>query len=291
MQTAQLFLNLFLFFFQNCVGYQFHSKLPVLREIEYFLGNCSEIFIDMGSNRGASVRKLYDVEFCRSAPLQTVFQKTFHNRRSVCTLAFEPNAVHHEILTKIKGHFTQKGHHVHVVHAGVSNETKNQQFFTNPEHEVQDGASIFLQSRFKNPASNKARIQLVSFSEVLRTVFSVSRSKVLIKMDIEGAEFDVLETAFFHDAICFLPADIYVEFHPRIFPRSEKVAGMDTFFKSIEKSVRNCRMNIFLLDDEKCASRSQTRMPASSGSEHPGGYSVSLFLMSFSCLVFFALTP
>ena len=62
------------------------------------LDGCYHVYLDVGSNVGVQVRKLFEPSLYPKAPFVTVFDKEFGpveaRKKSVCAVGFEPNPHH-----------------------------------------------------------------------------------------------------------------------------------------------------------------------------------------------------
>jgi hypothetical protein len=66
-------------------------------------GVCDHFYLDLGTNIGISIRKVYEPQYYPDAPLITKFDALFGmNRSRVCSVGFEPNAVHVDWLQQIQ---------------------------------------------------------------------------------------------------------------------------------------------------------------------------------------------
>ena len=90
---------------------------------------CRHVYLDLGSNAGIQIRKLYEPSRYPGAAIQPVFDRMFGNdRASVCTFAFEPNPVFHARLTKLQESYQAAGWKVKVFLSAVSNYEGKSQF-------------------------------------------------------------------------------------------------------------------------------------------------------------------
>ena len=62
------------------------------------LDGCHHVYLDVGSNVGVQVCKLFQPSYYPNAPFLTIFDKEFgpvdERRTSVCAVGFEPNPHH-----------------------------------------------------------------------------------------------------------------------------------------------------------------------------------------------------
>ena len=78
-----------------------------------FLDGCHHVYLDVGSNIGVQIRKLYEPEKYPKAPIHSIFDENFGdfderrkyypgNLSFVCAVGFEPNPRHAEYLKQIE---------------------------------------------------------------------------------------------------------------------------------------------------------------------------------------------
>ena len=70
------------------------------------LDGCLHVFIDLGSNRGLQIRKLYEPHTFPLAPVLPLYEKYFgapddRTLSEICSVSFEPNSKHAEHLRKL----------------------------------------------------------------------------------------------------------------------------------------------------------------------------------------------
>jgi hypothetical protein len=185
-----------------------HSRLPIslygpsgveLRP-EMFQG-CKHIFIDVGSNRGVHVRKLFEPHLYPNSPYLELFDKGFgppeqRSRSSaetgICAFGFEANPVWNATLQDLSDSYAKKGWRVRFfAPAFVSDHSgTTETIWINDGGQKSDwGASFF---RFNDSAESLQvpSVDLARFMEMLNK--HADSGYRLMKMDIEGAEFTVL---------------------------------------------------------------------------------------------------
>ena len=66
------------------------------------LDGCYHVYMDVGSNIGVQIRKLYEPQKYPGAVVHRIFNEAFgssrSDRKNVCTIGFEPNPAHSERL-------------------------------------------------------------------------------------------------------------------------------------------------------------------------------------------------
>jgi len=100
-------------------------------EEENFLDGCRHVFLDMGTNTGVQIRKLYEPHLFPNASVLPIFDKFFgpigeRDLQSICTVGFEPNVMHNEELVKLEERYQDCGWQVYIALAtGVGIEEKS----------------------------------------------------------------------------------------------------------------------------------------------------------------------
>jgi FkbM family methyltransferase len=185
--------------------------------------DCSHgIYIDVGTNIGVQIRKLYTPELFPGAKVLPVFDAYFGQERSqVCAVGFEPNSAHTKYLDTLNDVFRQRNLPAYIfTEVAVSSRRGNMTFYKDPSapsrvHEW--GASLAAWNPKNNGSS--ATVQLVDLHNfILDFVVPVARRDkrkmppIIMKMDIEGAEYAVLPALIIRGALCHIDL-IFAEWH------------------------------------------------------------------------------
>ncbi len=246
-------------------------------------GRCEHIYLDVGTNIGIQIRKLYQPEHYPQAEVKPIFEKYFPmpsvgsttvatvsstdmttsvpltDRRNVCAFGFEPNPGHTPRLRELEEKYQLAGFPLIIfTETAVSVDGKNLTFFTEPKgygpfHEW--GASTV---RWHNDMV-EVTVGSLPLAEFINLLLLSSRnkgrnpvsSKFIMKMDIEGAEYTVLPDLLLHHALCNFQL-IMCEFHER-FVTDHPEGTTDAFVKTINYLLRkevNCSAQITTQDDE-----------------------------------------
>ena len=82
---------------------------------------CRSVYLDVGSNIGVQIRKLYEPEKYPAAPALRIFDDVFgRDRCDVCTIGIEPNPHHTARLTDLERRYRATGLPVLVLIAAAS---------------------------------------------------------------------------------------------------------------------------------------------------------------------------
>ena len=156
------------------------------------LRGCSHVYLDVGTNIGVQIRKLFEPEKYEGSPMIDVFARWFpaNVRDRVCVVGFEPNPEHAARLDFLEWCYVDKmGLRVVVLRDAV--------------HAGADGATLHFETRSVRPNSDDTRISdtgnmnvtAVNFEAFVRdVVLADKREFVGAKFDVEGAEYDVLSS-------------------------------------------------------------------------------------------------
>merc|ERR1719431_2024452 len=116
------------------------------------LDNCLHVFIDLGSNRGLQIRKLYEPHNFPLAPVLPLYEKYFgkaetRSLKELCSVSFEPNSKHAAHLRGMAEAYATCGMNMLVMEAGVGHKDTVLKFAPFNEmygHEVEHDASARL---------------------------------------------------------------------------------------------------------------------------------------------------
>eukprot|EP00933_Yihiella_yeosuensis_P078342 TRINITY_DN896_c0_g1_i1.p1 TRINITY_DN896_c0_g1~~TRINITY_DN896_c0_g1_i1.p1 ORF type:complete len:302 (+),score=58.65 TRINITY_DN896_c0_g1_i1:91-996(+) len=170
---------------------------------------CTSIYLDVGSNIGVQVRKLYEPEKFPGALILPLFQKKFGQAEQrqkngtesgICALGFEPNPNHRSQLKEVQDELQKKGYFVHFYPYAVSGSDGNATFQVSDSTEHQDWGAKVVSLLQKTHARN-ITVQKIDFYRFLQELPKESHIK-LMKMDVEGAEWDTLARLIPQNELC-----------------------------------------------------------------------------------------
>ena len=208
------------------------------------------------------MRKLFEPTKFPGSFLVNRFQDFFgDNREEVCAFAFEPNPRHYPRLREIEEVYNSLGWRVHMFSAGVGTHNATM-YLTQPASYLQQAAQVTTRRPNRGDVIQVPVIDLVEFIRnhvAPRKYYQQggnSTGKVVVKMDIEGAEFAVLSALLSSGVLCSLDV-IYTEFHNHMSPgllRSlstpERPIQYSHILQMIVDASTICKTRIERLDDE-----------------------------------------
>ncbi|CAF1234124.1 unnamed protein product [Didymodactylos carnosus] len=211
------------------------------------LDDCRYIYIDLGTNIGIQIRKLYEPKLYPNSPVLPLFQKIFGNHSAqVCSVGFEANPIHTAYLKKFEKYCWQRNWKVKIyTSTAVSTIDGNVTFFTSwgQERHYDSGASLSFHKRKKNVTIQA--IDLVSWWK--REIHNRKRppgspaSRIMMKSDIEGHDMTVISHLILHGIYCSIDL-IYGEHISKVYKES---------IKTIQRHSTSCKAELILLDDER----------------------------------------
>jgi len=229
---------------RSLFGGQKGSKAPVTN----ILDGCYHVYLDVGSNIGVQVRKLYQPEHFPGAGIINEFRLAFggdvkHDLKDdfndICVVGFEPNPRHTPGLLEIQEEYTKCGWSVRFhTETAVSNYNGKTDFYTDSKpYNNEMGAGIVGEN--VNLKGKSATVDVLRLSDFVLNVVAQRRlpeqekgkkaPTVLMKMDIEGSEVDVLPDLMWSGAISHIDTAL-IEFHERL--------SKDQFRKDLSSSLK-----------------------------------------------------
>ena len=212
---------------------------------QYILsGRCKHVYIDLGTNIGVQLRKLYQPDHFKWAKVHRLFSEYFgHNRTNVCALGIEANPRHAERLLELQSKYQSMNYPMVILTStAVSVEDGLSTFFYNGGPHGGDHQWAGSVSKSTINESSNATVISVDINRILMDFFliwephrlkymsipdynvskktteknsivHVLESKVVAKIDIEGEEFRVIPHMLSGGSFCKLDLSM-VEWHP-----------------------------------------------------------------------------
>ena len=257
------------------------------------LDGCYHVYLDIGSNIGVQVRKLYEPEKYPNASIHSIFNSqlgTIEKRRKaiseqrkvVCAVGFEPNSHHTKYLKEIESSYNKCGWRVtFLTETAVSDHNGITRFYTDEAYAHLEWGGGILPPDVNNIAvanvTDKTKqkfrnVKLVRLSEFLKNVVGTRNiptpsskiypPKVLVKMDIEGSEVDVIPDLIFSGGLQYINI-IMVEWHERLEKLPERKMAkrrLESVLKLLSDYSQNMKdhggkfdFKLVIIDDETYA--------------------------------------
>jgi len=187
-----------------------------------WLKNCAVIYLDVGSNIGVQVRKLFEPERYPGAPVLEVFNENIgapEDRRlpsaktGLCALGLEPNPAHREHLLSLQDNYTATGWNVHFYPFAAWKDEGQMSFDEAPNATTESwGAKLNATPHPSASAKNRVSIRTVNLADFVTTL--PMHSVRLMKVDIEGAEYETVWRMLQQKVLCQGTIDMtFIESH------------------------------------------------------------------------------
>ena len=211
-----------------------------------FLDGCRHVYIDMGTNIGVQIRKLYQPELYKNAPVLALFREIFGNDTArVCSVGFEANPVHDTYLREFEAYCVKRGWRVKIfTSTAVSTEDGNVSFFMEPGNDARNQWGASLEAGRHRVNVTVASVNLESW--IKRYVFTrviplgSTPPKIMIKSDIEGHDPTVLTNLILNGVYCSI--DLILGEHLS--------AGFRESLSQLQKFAPSCKTKLLYMDDE-----------------------------------------
>ena len=234
---------------------------------------CSHAYLDVGANIGVQIRKVYESGLYPGARSLPMFEQAFGQapRCNVCSIGIEPNPIHAPRLSHLATTYQEAGAGVLILAAAASDAdgVTRLSAFNRTDWWIRQHGGVNLQiaarSAEDGPTMFAEHDEMVTVRTVdlSRIIHAVDRQlvrrhggnrtagRIVMKMDIEGAEHRVLPKIVRADALCRLDR-VYIEWHG--------YASRDSFLSALNSSrcrssglyddmSRNRRGSAILLDE------------------------------------------
>lgn len=231
---------------------------------------CRHIYLDVGSNVGVQVRKLFEPHLYPDAPSLGIFERYFGQNpgKDVCVFGFELNPDHMGRLKEIETCYNARGWrtHFHVPVAVMNTKHSTVYAYKDPDLDFNSwGTSIFPH---KNTMSdNSILVPTIDLAEFIleelvgRIVpyteggdsYNGGEPTIYAKFDIEGAEHGVLAGLIAKGALCHI-THATIEWHHKFSGNAQKNKQVTKDLLAIinlPESILGCQpMTIQEIDDE-----------------------------------------
>jgi len=259
---------------------------------------CKHVYLDIGSNIGVQIRKLFEPSKYRGMDKQKVrhsggvtskalaiFDDVFGEPRrcDVCAIGVEPNILHVERLRTLQTRYRAAGAGVLILtRTGASTADSVTRMISPRMPQSTDGHDgkgasvsnpmVSNHLRYRSEYINMTRppgvaedlVSLIDTSRLihdLRKRLSTSNPKgrILMKLDVEGLEYDIVPHLVRTQAICALHM-AFLEWHPKVIAWQEHRNGLNAVGRMIRaerqvaeelsRTSHHCAVNLTDLDDE-----------------------------------------
>ena len=199
-----------------------------LREL-FATSRCPHVYLDVGSNIGVQIRKLYQPELYPRSPVLRLFRANFGTDRcGVCAVGFEANRRHTQRLHTLQSRLRAAGAGVHVYVPAAAGSSDGISRFTFDQNNTCDtstaridcdtegGSSAAPTATARNRPTAVLRTDVVRSIDLARILLLIDelmraaaaaqarpqRGRLVMKLDVEGTEFALLPHLLATQALC-----------------------------------------------------------------------------------------
>ena len=209
---------------------------------------CTKVFLDLGANIGVNMRFLYEpTKYPKSPFMVSMMDKVLgRNRSNVCYYGFEANIAHYKRLERLKVHFKTKfkSKYAHIWNRPVAAHDDNITLY-HAGDDYQNEEWGFSAMRWSNRAI-PVQSRAFNFPKWFASM-KFTTTTVLMKVDIEGSEYEVLTALLVQGLLCKIHT-ITIEWHPRFCKGSLCNAHLVQLTRLLPKF--GCNVTFVERDDE-----------------------------------------
>jgi hypothetical protein len=199
---------------------------------------CHSVYLDLGSNIGVQVRKLFEPEKYPNCESIAYFERVLgpiEDRRlpgAICVFGFEPNPIHLPRLREIETCYNnKKGWKVKFFPLAVSNTNDDHlKFYLDHAKQHQHWmATLFPGGQYHDPDQKPIIVNSIDIGEFVmseiigRDLGTEYKGKwkptIYAKFDIEGGEYSALASLLFKGALCHMTISS-IEWHRELMERN-----------------------------------------------------------------------
>jgi len=220
------------------------------------LDGCGYVYIDLGTNIGVQIRKVYEPHLYPDAPVLPLFKEIFGNHSDkVCSVGFEANPLHDSYLKEFESYCLRRNWRVKIfTSTAVSISERNLTLFTEPGNEKNNQWGASLEVR-RGPNSGNVTIPSIDIVTWFKTTVlnrkippTFVQPKIMMKSDIEEHDSTVIANLILSGVYCSIDL-IYGE-------------HLNDQFRSaislLQQYSKSCKTKLINMDDE---SYYQARFP------------------------------
>ena len=211
------------------------------------LDGCYHVYLDVGTNIGVQIRKLFEPEKYPKGVVNPLFDSMFGNiterlkssrdgGHTVCAIGFEPNSRHTDYLKEVESRYQQCGWKVKILtETAASDRQGTSRFYSDEDYtNLEWGGGILspkinkiaVEAKAIDKTSEKFQVvKLIRLSDFLKNIVgtrklpnltnpSLATPNVVMKMDIEGSEVDVIPDVLYTGGLQFVN-NLMIEWHDR----------------------------------------------------------------------------
>jgi FkbM family methyltransferase len=185
-----------------------------------WLKSCASIYLDVGTNIGVQVRKLFEPERYPDAPMLQLFNERFGaaedrtlsaEQSGLCALGLEPNPQHKAHLRRLEEKYSARGWRAHFYPFAAWKE-EGFMLFNEAVNSSSGDQGAMLAPSARNANATVVQVRTVNLAEFIKSL--PPHSVKFLKVDIEGAEYQTVMRMVQEGVLCEGTVDAaFIEVH------------------------------------------------------------------------------
>lgn len=240
--------------FESCI-----AAVSWSNSVSFSLQDCQLLFLDVGSNIGMHTRFLYEPNlYGDDHSYAKVFDEHFGRTRDgsrLCSIGFEPNPQHRLRHQALAGAYSRRGWRYKCFFAAVGVQGSASLTFYDQDNGANQAWGFSTKNLYGGDSARKVVVPSLDLAKFVLNLVSHKNKKVVMKMDIEGSEYNVLPEMIRREAFEHLTL-ITAEFHHRFCPMTvgDEIWSAEQCIALEERAVREIasksRATMVFIDDE-----------------------------------------
>jgi FkbM family methyltransferase len=223
-------------------------------------GKCEHIYLDIGSNIGIQIRKLFqpdeysfgwnmtDIDLLYNNTLN-IFQYSFGtDRHYVCAFGFEPNPAHKATLVNLENKYNSANYStVMFTTTAAGTKNGNMTLYLSKNDKLGQSASLLKQEGWNEAEVITYDVGVIDISDfishfVMNRAGITKASKIVVKLDVEGEEYNIIPKLIRNCHLSF----VLIEWHQG----DGTTSGFPAAVNWIVKKAPRCPVKLIEMDDE-----------------------------------------
>ena len=219
--------------------------------------HCKHFYLDIGSNIGVQVRKLFEPSRYPDAPVLPLFDTYFGTARNqsknqgnlLCAIGIEMNPHHDTRLSALQTHYQNTCGYAFYVLNGTAASTLDGEieFWSDNEfHHNEWGATTV--HGINNHKKSAVKVRALNLARFILDEVKPFASTIVMKLDIEGSEYKVFPHLLVQGALCDLVDLAFIEIHEGRASSEAQRQNLHNTFSMVREA--GCKVKLLTLDDE-----------------------------------------
>lgn len=219
---------------------------------------CKMVYLDVGTNIGVQIRKLFEPSRYPSAEVTRFFDEFFgpkrnENKKDLCAIGIEMNPSHTRRLSALESHYASNcGYRVHIfTETAATVYDGSIMFFSDDDYSHEEwGASTQAVATHIHKWSNRT-VRAMDLAAFILHEIMPHATTIVMKLDIEGAEHNVFPRLLAKGVLCAINL-LFVETHQRMMTKEQWTVfqGLYDLYPALSAAAGCNNSTLSTVDDE-----------------------------------------